>query len=308
MKKIISIAFFSFMAVFLGSGLSQAAQVVSDADKDWARQAIAQEQTLGANPSGDTVAVMYFHNVSGNGGLDPLSKGLAYMLMTDLAKAGNLQVVERVKLQALVEELGFGASGVVDAGTSPRVGKLLQAKHLVGGDILKAQASDLKISSSVVTVPKGDVLGNPQADGMLEKLFDMEKKILFQIISLLDVKVTPAEREELKKPMSTNTQALLCLFAAMDSSDRKDYQAAEGYYKKALENDPKLLPAQKGLDELKSLGLVSGAKGSRGMAQDMLNNTSHTSTLVPNGTDLRHGDPGSIEKQESTAGQVNIRW
>ena len=94
----------------------------------------------------------------------------------------------------------------------------------------------------------------------------------------------------------------------MDSSDRKDYQAAEGYYKKALENDPKLIPAMDGLKELTDLGLASSGKKSRAMAQDLQKSTSDTSTLVPDLTDLRDGNPGEIEKREITAGQIRISW
>jgi curli biogenesis system outer membrane secretion channel CsgG len=58
------------------------------------------------------------------------------MLITDLSEVKGLQIVERIKLQALVEEMGLGASGLVEANTAPRVGKLLGAQWLIGGDIL----------------------------------------------------------------------------------------------------------------------------------------------------------------------------
>jgi TolB-like protein len=309
MKKTFLIALLSLTVVSLASASrSWAGQVVTDSEKDWAHQAIAQEKTIGAEPSGNTVAVLYFRNKSGSGNLDPLSKGFAYMLMTDLAKTGTLQVVERVKLQALVEELGLGTSGIVDTGTSPRVGRLLQARYLVGGDILKGKTSDLAIDSDVIAVPKASAIGNPKAEGMLDTLFDVEKKILFQIITILDIKVSPEKREELKKPMSTSTAALLSLFSAMDCSDRKDYQCAEAFYKKALENDPNLVPAAKGLEELKTLGLASAKKKSRAMASDLQKTTSDTSTLIPDITELRDGNPGDLDKKRSRAGSVNIGW
>src|SRR5688572_24780539 len=52
-----------------------------------------------------TVAVLYFDNNSADPQYDVLQKGLADMLVTDLSQVESLQVVEREKLQQLVDEL-----------------------------------------------------------------------------------------------------------------------------------------------------------------------------------------------------------
>ena len=67
------------------------------------------------------------------------------MLITDLSKIKGIKVLERVKMQALVEELGLGISGLVEAKTFPRVGRLLGAQHLVGGDIVKGKMEDFQL-------------------------------------------------------------------------------------------------------------------------------------------------------------------
>ncbi len=305
MKKNIVMCLLSAALVFSAFGNTLwAGQVVTDEAKAWARSAVEQEKSLGAPPSGKTVAVLYFHDTTASQKLAPLQKGLAFMLMTDLAKVEGLQLVERVKLQALVEELGLGASGVVDDSTAPRVGRLLQARWLVGGDLLQGQTSELKVDSDVVGTQKMNVLGRPTAEGMLAQLFDIEKKLLFQTIELLKVKVSPEKKNELQKPLSANPQALLYFFSGLDSSDRGDYLSAEDGYKRALVKDPGLAPARDALAELYSLKLVSPKKRSRDLAHDLKDRTSSTDSLIPDDPERRYGDPGD----NATTGQIRVQW
>jgi hypothetical protein len=122
------------------------------------------------------------------------------LLMTDLSQVEGIQLVERVKFQALAEELNLGASGIVDSATAPRVGKLLGASYLVGGDLKGAQAPQFSVVSNLLQVKDQNSLGQPSANGQEEQIFDMEKKILFEIIELLKIKLTKVEKETLKRP------------------------------------------------------------------------------------------------------------
>jgi len=310
MKKIMAVSLFSvWLILFTLTGSSRAGQVVTEDVRAWARQAVSQERSLDAAPAGNTLAVLYFRNVSGSPGNDPLQKGLSFMLMTDLAKVGNIQLVERVKLQALVEELGLGKSGIVTRESAPRVGRLLQARYLVGGDLDKAEKADIRINSGVVSVPDSSTLGRPTAEGMLDQVFELEKKLLFQIVEILNVKLTPEKKAELQKPLSRDAQALVFLFSALDCSDKGDYLCAEGFYRKALARDHGLTPASDALAELVRLNLAGKGKKSKALAESLQEQTSHTSTLTPDVSELRRGNPGDIPiPPESPIGNIRVRW
>jgi TolB-like protein len=310
MKKIMAVSLFTAVLVlFFSAGPARAGQVVTEDVKMWARQAVSQEKTLGTTPAGNTLAVLYFQNATGSPQNDPLQKGLSFMLMTDLGKLGNIQLVERVKLQALVEELGLGTSGIVNPETAPRVGRLLKARYLVGGDLLKAEKADLRIDSGVVDVPDSSTLGRPTAEGMLEQIFDIEKKLLFQIVKILNVKLTPEKKTDLEKPLSRNPQALIFLFKGFDCSDQGDYLCAAGFYQRALERDPGLTPASDALAELYRLNLAGKGKRSKALAESLQEETSHTSTLSPDVSELRRGNPGDIPTPpESAVGNIHVHW
>ncbi len=285
-------------------GSSQAGQVVTQEVKSWAKKAIEEEKTPQAVPSRNTVAVPYFRNRTGRTDLDPLQKGIPLMLMTDLSRVKGLQVVERVRLQALMEELGLGKSGLVEAQTAPRIGRLLGAKWLVGGTISGEQVPRIQIQSAPLDVPDQKILGQSVAEGDLEDLFRIEKDLLFEIVRLLNIKLEPGEEEELRKPCSVNLRALLSLFRAIEASDFKDYEKAGEFYDRALKEDPNICEARGALQELKSLGLISGEKKSREMLRSLRDRSSLTDQLTPEDATKRIRTPKDVPVgRQRTGGQ-----
>jgi TolB-like protein len=264
----------------------------------WAQKAIEGEKALKAPAARNAVAVLYFRNQTEQSELDPLQKGIALMLITDLSKIKSLQVVERAQLQALAEELGLGTSGLVEPNTAPRVGRILGAQWLVGGEILAGKAVQemrkLLLRSNLLDVPAQKIIGQPMAEGDLEELFRLEKELLFDLIKLVQVKVTPQEEEDLRKPCSTNLRALLTLFRAVDAGDRGNYARAAELYELALREDGSICLANEALEELKALGLIIGKKKSSEMLRSLRDETSLTNQLTPKDADKRVKTPKDV--------------
>ena len=248
-------------AWFYGSSLALAGQVVTDRERTWAKAAIArakEEKALAKVGATNTLAVLYFRNKTGQKKLDALQKGLALMLITDLSKVDKIQVVERIKLQALLDEMELGTSGLVDQSTAPWVGRLLGAYYVADGEIRESPITDLEIQPYIIDVPFETVTSQSPASGSMDKFFRMEKKILFGIIEQMNILLSPAEKAILEKPISTSTAALMALFLGIDYSDQGKYENAAEMYQQALNQDPQLQLAKNALQELKTLGLVSG--------------------------------------------------
>ncbi len=267
-------------SAFLQVGAARAGQVVTDADRSWAKKAVSEEKALGAAEGKNTVAVLYFRNGTGQGAVDPLQKGMALMLVTDLSQVPDLQVVERVKLQALAEELGLGTSGLVEPGSAPRVGKLRQARWIVGGDIAKGEKAPLDVRENVADVPTTETLGRPASQGSLNDVFRIEKDLLFETIKLLKIEVTPEVRRKLEKPCSKSPAALLALARGVDESDRGNYADAAGQYEAALKEDPGVCLAGDSLRELQDRGLVPPRKGKGGGTLDVLQELKDASSVT----------------------------
>jgi TolB-like protein len=271
-----------------------AGQVVTEQVKVWAKRALSEEHSLQAITATDTVAVLYFHNLTQQQDLDPLQKGIAIMLMTDLSKVKGLNVVERVRIQALAEEMKLGVSGLVEKGTAPRLGKLLRAYWLLGGDLHRGDPTGLDILCNVLEVPPEKVAGQAGSKGVLEDLFKMEKEILFEVIRLLKVAPTREEDAELRKPLSTSIRALLLFFRGIDQSDRGNYAEAAKYYGMALKEDPGLALATDALKELQDLGLVGKTSKSKELLRSLRDRTSLTNQLTPHESVKRALNPTDV--------------
>ena len=217
-----------------------AGQFVTQELRTWAKGAVQQEASLKTQSSGKrTLAVLYFNNKTGWAELKPVQKGLAIMLITDLTRLKEVQLIERAKIQALLEELDFSASGLVAAKEAPRIGRLLGANLVVGGDIEKKSQTVFQLSSGVMHVPTEKMLGEPTIQGkLLEELFRMEKDLLFEIIRLLKLELTPERLAELREPVTESLEALLYFFRAIEAADEGDLDNANDLLDKSLSEDP----------------------------------------------------------------------
>ncbi len=255
MKQTLLFRLWSMMTVlFYSTALAQAGQVITQTDRSWAQEAMKHEAGLSTINTPNSIAVLDFNNKSGKDKLNPLQKGLAVMLIADLAKIEQLQVVERVRMQALLDEMNLGASGVVDPESISKVGKLLGAYYVASGNILKGKKQDIAIDSSILDTPFETVTQQPTVTGAMDELFKLEKEVLFNIIAQLKIPVSPEKRTELQKPLSTSTAALLALFLGIDHSDKGQYAEAANMYEQALVEDPNLKMAKNALQEIKGMG------------------------------------------------------
>lgn len=102
--------------------------------KDEIDSAIANEAKLGSQkPEPGSVAVAAFSSK----GIDRykiLSKGLTALLISDLAKVPELKILERQKIQKLVDELKLTESGLVDKDSGARMGKMMKAEKIIIGE------------------------------------------------------------------------------------------------------------------------------------------------------------------------------
>lgn len=97
------------------------------------KQALQQESQLTSEkPEPNTVAVQAFTN-RGDPTYAALAKGIAAMVITDLSKVPGLKVLERQKVQKLMDEINLNESGLVSQDSLVKAGRLMRAEKLVVG-------------------------------------------------------------------------------------------------------------------------------------------------------------------------------
>src|SRR5437879_3911610 len=112
---------------------AKAQLALRNAAEQTARQALAREAELAQQPpQAATVAVLPLV-IAGDSSVQPLSRGLAELITTDLAHIRTLRLLERLQIGMLLDELKVGQSERTDPSTAARVGRLLRAERRVQG-------------------------------------------------------------------------------------------------------------------------------------------------------------------------------
>ncbi len=223
-----------------------------------AMRAIQQERTLGAGAgSPTTVAVLPLRFSGGDSSLRPLERGFADLLTTDLSRSSKLTVVERARIQTLLDEIALQQSGRSDASTNVRVGRLLRAGRVVQGSILQVGGSQLRVDAAVLDVPTAEVRGSARGEDRLDQLFDLEKRIALGLFDELGVTLTVAERNTIEQRPTRSLAAFLAYSRGLTAEDDGHFDDAGRFYRDALRIDPGFGAA---LQRNRDATLITGAR------------------------------------------------
>lgn len=210
------------------------------------RDAVRAESTVLVDTSQipeNSITVLYFENLSRSDQRDPLSKGIAELLITDLSKVKKLRVIERIRLQALLDELALSSSDLVDPATAPRVGRILKVENVIKGALEKLE-ENLRMVSGAYSVPADTFEQLKSEEGKLSQFFHLEKELVFGIIDHLQITLTKEERDEIEKVPTEDMTAFLAYCEGLDCEDKGDYTDAARQFKQALSSDPNFSQAR----------------------------------------------------------------
>jgi TolB-like protein len=202
------------------------------------REAVAAEGALTGVPArAGTVGVFPFLFSASDPTLEPLGRGLAELLVTDLAQTGRLTVLERARVQLLLDEMRLAADGLVQPSTAARTGRMLGAAHIVQGQVL-GDPDALRLQAAVLDVASAAVQGSPIAEeDALRRLFDMQKRIALQVYESLGIQLTAAERERVEQRPTRNVRALLEFGLGLAADDAGRYADARRHFTAAARAD-----------------------------------------------------------------------
>lgn len=227
-----------------------------------ARAAIAAERTLDASalPS-RAVGVVPLDVAVRDSALSSLGYGLADLLTSDLARARELVVVERLNVDALLRELSLARSGRVDSATAPRIGRLLGARRLVTGGVAQAPDDRLTIAARIADVSSGEMLAATTAAVSVDGILDAQKELTFVILDRLGVNLSPAERAAIDRRPTRNVAALLAYSRAVREESMGAYGRAAGGFAEAVRLDPGFTRARERLAEAQAMAGIASSEG-----------------------------------------------
>jgi TolB-like protein len=215
-----------------------------------AKAALARESQLAvtAGPA-NTVAVMPFQYSGPDTSLKPIERGFAELVTTDLSRVSRLTVLERERLQALLDEMALQQSAGTTDGV--RAGRILQVGKMVGGSI--QQQGDQLQTSAIVTDMSTSQLGSAARDSRsLDDLFTMEKNIVLGVLQNMGIVPTTAERNAIEQRPTRSLAAFLAYSRGLELADRGQYDAASRQFDNAVRLDPGFGSAQQKSNESKA--------------------------------------------------------
>jgi tetratricopeptide (TPR) repeat protein len=201
-----------------------------------ARQALAEEQKLQAvQPQSSSVAVFYFKDLSADHRFRHLQKAMATLIITDLSQVKSLRVMERLKVQCLLSEMQLGETGIVDASTAPRTGRLLGAENLIVGSL---ESGSMIARTTVASTQKQDVIAAFYVRSESDKFFTVEKMIVSNLVKVLKVPLTPEEEARLAVHQTQNLKAVIFFGQGLEALDAGKWEQAHKSFSDAATEDP----------------------------------------------------------------------
>jgi tetratricopeptide (TPR) repeat protein len=190
-----------------------------------------------------SVAVLYFMSMSDDQKWQPLRKGIAEMIISDLSQADDLKVVERLRLNYLLEELNLSETAVTEESIAPRLGKLFGVRNLVKGSFIVLPDLKMTLDAGVYRVGRPRTPDMANLEGSLSRLFQMEKELVLRILDNLGVELTLQQRDRVLRIPTENMDAFLAYCRGLDALDRYDYQSAYQFFESAVNLDPNFVMA-----------------------------------------------------------------
>lgn len=195
--------------------------------------------------SAKSVGVISLSNNTNDASQAWISRGLADMLSTDLAKLSSVTVVQREQLDKVLKEQALGASGVIAPSQAAQLGKVLGAETLLTGSYASI-GKNIRVDLQLIDATTGQVQGAVSAEGNVDSIFSLEKQLVLSLLTKLNVTPTGPELQAISQGETFNSQAIALNYQALLQLPTQP-QAAIDTFKKALALDPSYASAQKNL-------------------------------------------------------------
>lgn len=191
-----------------------------------------------------SVAVLYFDNDTGDSTFDYLGKGLADMMVTDLAAVPDIQVVEREKLEALLQELKLQRTRYFDPKTAQKIGRGVGAEYAVAGAFLSV-APDIRIDVRVIRIGTGEIVTARKVVGQKDKFFELQQKLAAELIDGLGAAAEKAKLAQAQESTRVDDLGTAGEYGrGLDMRDRGDLKSASEQMQKVVDKAPRFALAK----------------------------------------------------------------
>jgi len=211
------------------------------ADLRHLKQDLDSGQTAAATPSRaeNSLAVLYFENLSGSKEDEYFRDGITEDVITELSKIKQLRVFPRS------EVLAFRDKPV----TTSQIGQQLNASHVLGGSLRRA-GNRLRITVQLVETPTAHTVWAERFNRELEDVFEVQEEIARSIAQALRVTLTPQEEKTIARKPTENLKAYDYYLRGRNYLRRENLEFAMQMFEQAIALDPNFALAHAGVAQV----------------------------------------------------------
>lgn len=210
----------------------------------------------------NSIAVVNFDGSRLSPDLAPMGAGLAEFTSIDLAKVKSLKVVDRLKIDLILDELKLGQSAAADKSSAPRVGKLIGSRTVVTGTLIGAGGDKVRLDGAMINTTDSSLKYPEGSESEVKAFFRMEKQFVFSVLDKLGITPTPEERDAIAKVPTESYLAFMAYCRGLDHRGRGEFDQARVEFNNAAGQDPGFG------DAAKQAGLMAAAAAPPGGGGD----------------------------------------
>ena len=197
------------------------------------------------SPFLNSIAVLPFANLSAEKDNEYFSEGLTEEIIMNLSKLQMLKVIARGSIMRYVKERKTHKQTANDLGV----------QYLLEGSV-RRQGRDLRITAQLIDALRDVYVWAETYRGTMEDIFDIQEKVAAEIVQALQLRLSPDERQNLKKRFTENTGAYQLYLQGRffwNKRSEEGLKTAIRYFEQAIEKDPHYALAWAGIADSYSL-------------------------------------------------------
>jgi len=178
---------------------------------------------------------------------DALERGIAGLMISELAQNPAARLVEREQVQRLLDEQNLGAQSRVDPQTAAKVGKLVGARYVILGNFIDFYG-DFRVDVRLVNTETSEIVKTESDRQQREHLFDIIRNVATRLMK--DANLPPVQRgasNEQRMNRQVPTEALTYYPRALLYQDRGQKDKAVEMFNRAIAIFPDFAEAKDGL-------------------------------------------------------------
>src|SRR5712691_8789801 len=241
------------------------------------RFTVSTKQSVSAEVSSKSIAVLPFDNLSRDPDNAYFASGIQDEIITRLAKIADLKVISRTSTQQYQSK----------PGNLSEIAKQLGVANILEGSVQKA-ADQVRVNVQLIQVASDSHLWADTYDRKLVDIFGVESEIAKTIAEALQAKLTGGEQRALAVKPTNNSEAYDAYLRGLALEARTtfrpdDLEKAVGFYERAVQLDPAFALAWARLSRVNAHVYFGGATLPRREATERALNTAQK--LQPNSSE-----------------------